>query len=225
MGDTKHSTLADALAAAQAELTDPKKDKTAKAGAYSYAYTDIAGVLEVVRPVLSRHGIAIVQGVESNDRGDLVLRTTLLHGEEVMTSALAWPMPQDIQKLGSAITYLRRYSLCAMVGVAADDDDGASAREEPARRSQAPRKTSGNAKPAPKQSKPPEGDTASDHHPSWEKDRARFCAALNELGTSYDVAKAESIAAGWGKPSTWPQSDRDSFLADVKAGRVNVEPF
>ncbi len=124
-----HESLAAALAAAQAEITDPVKDKTAKAGSYSYKYTDIAGVLEVVRPVLSKHGIAVHQGFDpTTDGRGMLLTTTLMHGTDSITSRLPIPRHDDMQKLGSAITYARRYALCAAVGVAADsDDDGASA--------------------------------------------------------------------------------------------------
>lgn len=65
--------LSIALAAAQADLEQPKKSRTAKAGSYEYRYADLADVVAAVLPVLSRHGIAVVQDVRVSD--DLVAVT------------------------------------------------------------------------------------------------------------------------------------------------------
>ena len=76
---TETAELYAALAAAQAEITNPSKDKIAKVptktgGSYSYSYADIADVLNTVRPVLARHGLAVMQ-LPVMAAGDLLLRT------------------------------------------------------------------------------------------------------------------------------------------------------
>lgn len=113
-----------ALAAAQAELTNPVKGKTAKAGQYSYDYADIADVLEGARPILAKHGIAIIQMPVRSKFRELAQVTILGHKSgQYMQSTLRWEVADSkVQSLGGAITYLRRYSLQAMIGVAADAD-------------------------------------------------------------------------------------------------------
>jgi hypothetical protein len=118
-----------ALAKAQAEMGRVLRDKTAKVptksgGSYSFDYADLASVLDVVKPALAKHGIAVVQaaGIE----GDRVtVETRLLHASgEWLESTLAMK-PDDLspQKIGSAVTYARRYALSSMVGVASEEDD------------------------------------------------------------------------------------------------------
>jgi hypothetical protein len=120
---TKHTTLIEALAAAQGEFATIPKTEKVEAGARRYRYADLAGVLAVVRPVLSRHGIALLQTLEPNHEG-LLLHTALRgYGESIeSTMPIVAPL-NNPQAIGSGLTYMRRYSLCALVGVAADDDD------------------------------------------------------------------------------------------------------
>lgn len=124
----KYLTVHAAFVAAQAELTNPHKDKTAniKAG-FSYTYADLATILDHVRPVLARHGLAVSQNVTEADGGRLAVSTTLVHdsGEVLTFGPLVGDSGRDWQGLGSAITYARRYALCAALGIAADDDDDA----------------------------------------------------------------------------------------------------
>ena len=87
-------------------------------------------MIETARPILAAHGLAIVQTVNT-DAGNVEVSTTLIHesGEAIEFPALTMPAGSTPQALGSLITYLRRYSLMAAVGVAADDDDGAIAAQ------------------------------------------------------------------------------------------------
>lgn len=128
--------VACALAAAQAELSNPAKDKTAKVtstkGNYSYDYADLAVVLETIRPVLSKHGIAVVQPPAIVAPKRIEVLTILLHksGEWIGSKLAADVEDGRPQAVGSAITYLRRYQAMSLAGVAAedDDDDGQSAQ-------------------------------------------------------------------------------------------------
>jgi len=115
-----------ALAAAQAQLVNPPKDRTAKLGAYSYTYADLPTILDAVRPVLAEHHLAVVQSVSAMD-GQVGVRTIVIHssGESIESETLWLPAGDTPQQAGSAVTYARRYSLCAMLGIAADEDDDA----------------------------------------------------------------------------------------------------
>lgn len=136
------STASADLVAALGALDDLKRDRTAKVetkggGSYSYAYTDLAGVLGAVRPVLAAHRFAVVQPCETADSGHVTVSTVLVHvsGERFGSPPLSMRQPDGAQALGSLLTYLRRYSLLAALGLATEDDDGKAATAPPARQS------------------------------------------------------------------------------------------
>lgn len=120
--------LAAALAKAQGELKNIEKSKTNTH--FKTKYADIADGLDVVRPVLSKYGIAIIQATDMNpDTGIFFLTTRLVHTSGEWVESI-YPLPVGkAQEQGSAITYARRYSLFSMVGVAGtnEDDDGNAA--------------------------------------------------------------------------------------------------
>ena len=127
---TGPATIAEALAAAQAELTDPAKDSINPH--FKSKYADLATILKTVRPVLARHGIAIVQTTGITDAGGVILITALMwRGESIVGRYPVAPVKADPQGYGSAMTYARRYALQAIVGVAADDDDDGNAASAP----------------------------------------------------------------------------------------------
>ncbi|MBP8302052.1 MAG: ERF family protein [Planctomycetes bacterium] len=124
-------TLVAALARAQ--LNMPPIAKNHENPHFKSRYADIADVLAVVRPVLAKEGIAITQTTRVTDAG-CELVTCLLKGDDRLESAMPLQIDQKAQDLGSRLTYLRRYALCALVGVAAeDDDDGHAASNAPPR--------------------------------------------------------------------------------------------
>jgi hypothetical protein len=133
--------LAAALAKAQGELRNIEKGKINTH--FKTKYADIADGLDVVRPVLSKHGIAIIQATDMNpDTGIFWLTTRLVHTSGEWVESI-YPLPVGkAQEQGSAITYARRYSLFSMVGVAGtnEDDDGNAANAAPAAPAKAPPK-------------------------------------------------------------------------------------
>lgn len=143
--------LACALAKAQAEMANPKKSHTAhiasKGGArYEYHYADLAEIIDAVRPALSKHEIAFVQVLRTN--GKNVLSTRLIHASGQYIESL-YPLADvllDAQAMGSAITYARRYSLCAILGIAAEDDDDANAAMEAEKLAEEERKRASTAR-------------------------------------------------------------------------------
>lgn len=126
--------LAAALAKAQAKLRHAPKDSTGQVGQQKTRYADLATVIDTARPVLAAHGLAIVQGVSGGCDGRVEVSTRLVHRSgEWIEDTLTMPTGQGTaQAVGSAITYARRYALLAMVGIAADDDDGHAATVQPA---------------------------------------------------------------------------------------------
>tara|TARA_R100000306_G_C4357293_1_gene133436 strand:- start:156 stop:797 length:642 start_codon:yes stop_codon:yes gene_type:complete len=117
--------LAEALGRVQGELGSIAKQSKG----YNYQYADLATVWDGIRKPLSTNGLAVVQTTDSDDIGNPIIITTLIHtsGEWISGKLAVKPVKPDPQALGSAITYGRRYTLMAIVGVAPADDDGAEA--------------------------------------------------------------------------------------------------
>jgi hypothetical protein len=115
-----------ALIIVQQYLQPVKKNAKAQ-----YTYADIGAISESCRDALHENGFAVIQtgAAEGNEGGALV--TTLLH-ESGQWIRGAFPLVFDkptSQAQGSAITYLRRYSLAALLGILTEDDDGQRASE------------------------------------------------------------------------------------------------
>jgi hypothetical protein len=119
------SELIKALCIVQGKIKHPKKDK--ENPFYKSKYSDLTQICEVTQPLLSDNGLAVSQF------GDCVLITMLLHtsGQYIAGSLKLNPEKQTPQGFGSAITYARRYSLAAIIGIAPedDDDDGEAAED------------------------------------------------------------------------------------------------
>ena len=167
--NTDHATpeLFAAISKAQAEVENATKGSTNPH--FKSKYADLAEVLNTVRPTFAKHGLSLLQSTAFE--GSLVSVTTVVaheSGGHVSSVASCVPAKSDAQGIGAATTYLRRYGLAAMTGVAQEDDDGtgASHNREPVPITEA-RKSSAQAK--------RDGD--------WEELKAEVdaCATLGEL--------------------------------------------
>lgn len=121
---TTIGALAAALAKAQGEMSNATKDK--ENPYYESKYADLTSIWAACREPLSKNGLSIIQAFGINEKGMLILETTLLHssGEWKASIIPVVAAKPDVQSLGSAITYLRRYAIASLVGVCPDDDDG-----------------------------------------------------------------------------------------------------
>ena len=126
-----------ALVEAQKELTAPPKSSTAevvskKTGArFHYTYAPLDIIIAHIRPTLAKYDLGFTQDVRGS-QGRVGVRTVLLHvsGELWQGDWLDFVIEDDPQKAGSAISYARRYSLIAALGIMPEDedDDGAAAQ-------------------------------------------------------------------------------------------------
>lgn len=119
-----------AFAKALAAIENVAKTQTADTGKYKYRYADLGDVLDEVKRVCSDFGLAVTQNGTCDPNGMLAVSTTIIHsdsGQWVSFPSMMLRMPQDAQALGSALTYLRRYALLTIFGIAPDDDDGREA--------------------------------------------------------------------------------------------------
>lgn len=111
-------------------------DETAQAGNRTYKYLNLATILKTIKPVFEKYGLAFSQRVTFDNEGEArqaigTVETVIFDSEEQMV-ACSYPffVTGDPQQVGSAITYARRYSLYAVLGIFPDkDDDGAYAKQ------------------------------------------------------------------------------------------------
>ena len=111
-------------------------DETAQAGNRTYKYLNLATILKTIKPVFEKHGLAFSQRVIFDNAGEArqVIGTveTIIFDDKDLMVASSYPffVTGDPQQVGSAITYARRYSLYAVLGIFPDkDDDGAYAKQ------------------------------------------------------------------------------------------------
>ena len=116
--------LLSALAEVQSELpTMPKSSQ-----AYGYKYTDLDTITQTIKPILSKHGIGYIQSVGGLTANALTLTTRIFNkkGEYIEDTAalptITSTKNNSAQTLGMSITYMRRYALCAMLGITSDED-------------------------------------------------------------------------------------------------------
>ena len=128
---TCSSPLHAALVGFQAEVTDVSKASQAKIQprdkskpAFSFPYADLATILAHVRPVLAKHGLAVVQNVEC-DAESVGVYTVLMHesGEERTFGPLLLPAGDDNKQTGGSITSARRFAILAALGIASVGED------------------------------------------------------------------------------------------------------
>ena len=142
--------IAAALAKAQGELSNPEKSLIAtirspfpREGDRTFRYASLASGLDIVRKSLGQHEIATVQTTAiDQDSGQIWLTTLLAHASGEWISS-DWPVCSASEtatphRMGSALTYARRYALFALVGITGEDDLDAPDLLEPSTAIHAP---------------------------------------------------------------------------------------
>src|SRR4051794_39738370 len=119
--------LAKALGKFQAEVEHVTKDSTNPF--FKSKYASLENVISTVRPHLAKHGLSFAQFPDEDG-----LTTTLMHSSGNWIAAHAKLVIKDMtpQGHGSAITYLRRYALSAVLGIATEEDDDGNEASKPA---------------------------------------------------------------------------------------------
>ncbi len=158
--------LVEALAKAQGSIENPQKNKkvqvsTRSGSDYSFEYADLTAIIEAIKKPLSENGLAYVQILGQDEQSKYRLTTRLLHssGQWIASETPLFVDGSNSQAFGSALTFMKRYALAALLGVAADSDDDANAADGNSAKVQdrAPRKPK---EPAPNAINPPSGQFA-----------------------------------------------------------------
>lgn len=130
--------ISTALCKAQAAMKSAPKDATNPH--FKSRYADLASIWDTIRGPLTSNGLSVLQSVLQTENG-IAVQTQLNHQSGEWFRMDPCPIPvdkQNAQGAGSAITYGKRYSLAAAVGIVADDDDdGHAAAERPPQQRQA----------------------------------------------------------------------------------------
>lgn len=128
------SQLVTALAEAQSEMGSASYDSVNPH--FKSRYSTLNSVWEACRGPLSKHGLAVIQPA-STEGGNFVVETMLLHksGQWISSEIKLLLDKNNMQGLGSAISYARRYTLASLLGITSDeDDDGNAASAPPAKK-------------------------------------------------------------------------------------------
>ncbi|MEM8494613.1 MAG: ERF family protein [Planctomycetota bacterium] len=131
------SEIAAALAAFQVDVPPIPRNRTVTVkskktgGQYQFAYATLDAIQAAIRPAMKEHGLSIVHAPHKAESG-LRLETRLMHssGQWISCDLPVHAAQADgAQALGSALTYMRRYSLTALLGISADEDDDGNAAD------------------------------------------------------------------------------------------------
>ncbi len=207
--------IAAALSKAQAAFGVIPRTRTVNVktdkGSYSFNYAPLDVVLDAVRPALAANGLAITQILSGAGQG-LRMRTILLHssGQFLASEVPLVSVGNTPQAVGSAITYMRRYVITALLGLASEEDDDGN-------------HASGNtAQPAPRQTRkaPTPPPTPSE---VTAKQRATFAKAIaSPLFTPEEKGAYESAEARITEPTEYQQM-LDDLIAEARK-RVAADP-
>jgi len=168
--------LAKALSKLQGEVENAAKSKQG----HGYKYAELSAILEMVRPLLAKYGLAVAQ-FPKFEEGKVGVRSILLHEEGAYLEDTIYLELEGNRSMnaaqvsGSIISYARRYALAAILGVAQEDDDGRQFGSTPTTTEQAPVV----AKPA----KPKEAIPDID----WDKFCADAVAAFAKMTTEQEI--------------------------------------
>lgn len=129
--DDKMTALYAALAAAQGQFRPIVKNRTVQirmkaGGSFAFRYADLEEITSATRPALSANGLSVLHPLTTEPSGKTYMQTILAHaGGGVIVSQVELPAPTsyaDPKEFGAASSYLRRYCVSSLLGIAADDD-------------------------------------------------------------------------------------------------------
>ena len=201
--------LAKALALAQAEMKPVPMNSINPF--LKNRFADLGAMIEASRPVLAKHNLSLSQFPTAGERGDIGITTILMHASgEWLENTITLPVEiekgkSQAQVAGSIITYLRRYSWAAVLGLYAEEDiDGTQAgRQEAMKKAAAASVKTGNGS-----------------NPGTVKDWVEFCQA-NKI-TASQIRQALGVA----KVSEWVAAEVGRTIEQAKALVLGTkEPF
>lgn len=220
--------IAEALAKAQGAIENPKRDRevtvsTKTGGSYKFSYATLGAVQDAIRKPLSENGISYTHTlIERGARYRLVTRLMHSSGQWIESETPLFVTEQSNQAFGSALTYMKRYALCAMVGVAADEDDDGNAADgnsaekrdrQPPARPTGNGQTNGHRKAAPKA------------EPGEIEMKALAKAIQDEIDTADNLKELNLTMAQRGEDYASSEPKKESDLARIRAASETAYQF
>ena len=195
--------LAAALSKAQAKIKGASKDSANPY--FKSRYADLASVWDACREALTEQGLSVSQW-PSADGAAVTVETILAHESgQFISGTLTMTAKDDTpQSIGSCVTYARRYSLAAAVGVAPEDDDGEAAQP----RGDAPRQQRQTA-PPPAQAPP------ADDPPDNAESAKMLASALDSIEKADTPERLEEIVAKVNARRKWLKPDKVKAVGEV----------
>ena len=190
---TAREAYFEAIAQFKRDCPRIKKDATANAGQYSYSYATLDGILDTVDPLLSQVGLTV--SWKQKHEGNAVHASCLIthklgHQEESGFVAVPFETTgrmNPAQRVGSAATYAKRYSLLAVLGLAPEDDDDARGTQAPPAREPV--------------------DEAQASLPTPDEDRAYLIAEIKRLAKNIPAGDKAEAALTYGINDTLDKTD------------------
>lgn len=208
------------LAKAQGAMKNPERNRTVTVrsdkGSYTFDYATLDNIIDTARKALSDNGIAVSQCLARDQNGASVLVTRLLHadgGTLVNEMPVTLPQPDErgrqprIQELGSVITYARRYALCAMLNIAAEEDDDGAAGESRDTKSRAATPSKAD----------PKADAKDDVRSAYKTMRDAINASADPMALAKILLDGKSTLAEIKQVSEAAYSELMKSVADKKA--------
>lgn len=193
--------LATALAKAQGEIGGAIRDSTNPH--FRSSFSSLASVREAYRDQLAKFGLSVTQLPERGDT-DVAVVTMLMHasGQWIACRLSAVPVKHDPQGVGSALSYLRRYSLMSVIGIAPEDDDGNAAsdvgtgnRERPKARRNGAQDVPTTAQPAAPPSAPVPSSGSAPSETQGETDEQKIERWKAALLAAHTTAELKAVGA------------------------------
>ncbi len=230
--------IAAAIAKAQLELENVERSGTNPH--FRSRYAQLGAVLAEARAKFAQHNVAIVQAAINGEGSNIGVVTRLAHasGQWIESTLYVAPTKFDAQGAGSVISYLRRYALMAMVGLAPDDDDAEAAVGRPQARAETHGATRAAAAPPPllrpahvtaavdadtqksrddwntrKPTLPPHPE----ENPETTQARQRVRMLINKLDHAIKGAK-NSLALN----AMWAEAETKASLAEIEAASADA---
>ncbi len=215
------SKLFENFTKAQSEFKTLPKDKQG----YGYKYTDLDTVISSVRPVLAKYGLGFMQTLTSLESGKSAITTRLFSSDgEYLEDTIGLPdvamaKTNSAQNLGAAITYMKRYALCAMLGISSDEDTGAELQRSASAQKQ---------NPVPQQSHTNQAKQNTQQQPAGGADTPEQHTEINNLlGAMYQNGAPVFTREEIGKIGSWRMSKTAdeviTYLKEQIAQRRNTQ--